>query len=155
MKSGAQRAPAEEPGELVGGVREQPRPRGEPAALRRGHEAVGVAVGDVERGAPGRTYATGLARRADSTASGSGAPILGHPAVQNVACIPCRRRPRQGMCACIVPRAEAPTLAELLAFPRRHEIAAVKLPERLEVLDAFPLSPIGKVSKRDLVARFS
>ena len=59
------------------------------------------------------------------------------------------------MCACIVPRTEAPTLAELVAFLRRHEIAAFKLPERLEVLDAFPLSPIGKVSKRDLVARFS
>jgi len=156
MKSGAQRAPAEEPGELVGGVREQPRPRGELAALRRGHEAVGVALGDVERGSARRTYATGLARRADSTASGSGAPILGHPAVQNVACIPVPDDVLgERMCACIVPRAEAPTLAELLAFPRRHEIAAVKLPERLEVLDAFPLSPIGKVSKRDLVARFS
>ena len=54
-----------------------------------------------------------------------------------------------------MPRAEAPTLDELVAFLRRHEIAAFKLPERLEVLDAFPLSPIGKVSKRDLVARFS
>jgi acyl-CoA synthetase (AMP-forming)/AMP-acid ligase II len=52
-------------------------------------------------------------------------------------------------------RAEAPTLDELVAFLCRREIAAFKLPERLGVLDAFPLSPIGKVSKRDLVARFS
>jgi non-ribosomal peptide synthetase component E (peptide arylation enzyme) len=82
--------------------------------------------------------------------------ILGHPAVQNVACIPVPDDVLgERMCACIVPRTEAPTLAELVAFLRRHEIAAFKLPERLEVLDAFPLSPIGKVSKRDLVARFS
>ena len=70
--------------------------------------------------------------------------ILGHPAVQNVACIPVPDDVLgERMCACIVPRTEAPTLAELVAFLRRHEIAAFKLPERLEVLDAFPLSPIG------------
>ena len=33
--------------------------------------------------------------------------------------------------------------------------AWLTLPPRLEVLDAFPLSPIGKLSERDLVARFS
>jgi 2,3-dihydroxybenzoate-AMP ligase len=59
------------------------------------------------------------------------------------------------MCACVVPRqgATPPTLEELVAFLRAHEIAAFKLPERLEVLDKLPLSPIGKVSKKDLVAQ--
>ena len=61
------------------------------------------------------------------------------------------------MCACVVVHrgADPPTLAELVAFLRASEIATFKLPERLEVLEAFPLSPIGKVSKKDLVARFS
>jgi hypothetical protein len=84
--------------------------------------------------------------------------ILAHPAVQNVACIPVPD-PVLGerMCACIVPHpgTEPPTLDDLVAFLRSYEIAAFKLPERLEVLDAFPLSPIGKVSKKDLVARFA
>jgi 2,3-dihydroxybenzoate-AMP ligase len=84
--------------------------------------------------------------------------ILAHPAVLNVACIPVPD-PVLGerMCACIVPQAGAqvPTLDELIAFLRSHEIAAFKLPERIEVLEAFPLSPVGKVSKKDLVARFS
>jgi non-ribosomal peptide synthetase component E (peptide arylation enzyme) len=84
--------------------------------------------------------------------------ILAHPAVQNVACIPVPDDVLgERMCACVVPHdgAAAPTLDELVAFLRGHEIAAFKLPERLEVLDAFPLSPIGKVSKKDLVTRFS
>lgn len=84
--------------------------------------------------------------------------ILAHPAVQNVACIPVPDDVLgERMCACIVAHdgAAAPSLDELVAFLRGHEIAAFKLPERLEVLAAFPLSPIGKVSKKDLVARFS
>jgi 2,3-dihydroxybenzoate-AMP ligase len=84
--------------------------------------------------------------------------ILGHPAVQNVACIPVPD-PVLGerMCACIVPHpgGEPPSLEELVTLLRSYEIATFKLPERLEVLDAFPLSPIGKVSKKDLVARFA
>jgi len=84
--------------------------------------------------------------------------ILAHPAVQNVACVPVPD-PVLGerMCACVVVRPDAPppTLDELVAFLRGHEIAAFKLPERLEVMDGFPLSPIGKVSKKDLVARLS
>ena len=84
--------------------------------------------------------------------------ILGHPAVQNVACIPVADAELgERMCACIVPQAgaTAPSLDELVAFLRSHETAAFKLPERVEVLDAFPLSPVGKVSKKDLVAQFS
>jgi 2,3-dihydroxybenzoate-AMP ligase len=42
-----------------------------------------------------------------------------------------------------------------VTFLRSFEIATFKLPERLEVLDASPLSPIGKVSKKDLVAHFA
>ena len=34
----------------------------------------------------------------------------------------------------------------------KNEIAKFKLPERLEIVDKFPLSTFGKVSKKDLVA---
>jgi 2,3-dihydroxybenzoate-AMP ligase len=83
--------------------------------------------------------------------------VLGHPAVVNVACVPVPDAELgERMCACIVvrPGMAAPTLDELVAYLRDQEIASFKLPERLEVLDALPLSPVGKVSKKDLVARF-
>ena len=80
--------------------------------------------------------------------------ILGHPAVLNVACVPVPD-PALGerMCACVILRpGERLTLPELTEFLRAEEIARHKLPERLVVLDHFPLSPVGKVSKKDLVA---
>ena len=42
------------------------------------------------------------------------------------------------------------TLRELVAFLNAQQIARFKLPERLEVVDAFPLTGVGKVSKKDL-----
>lgn len=81
--------------------------------------------------------------------------ILGHPAVLDVACVAVPH-PELGeqMCACVIvkPGHAAPTLDGLAAFLRATEIASFKLPERLRVMDAFPLSPVGKVSKKDLVA---
>ncbi|GAC1324887.1 MAG: (2,3-dihydroxybenzoyl)adenylate synthase [Chloroflexota bacterium] len=80
--------------------------------------------------------------------------ILMHPAVHNVACVPIPD-PVLGerMCACVVlqPRASL-TFDELNRFLMNEEIAKHKLPERLELFHEFPLSPIGKVSKKDLVA---
>jgi 2,3-dihydroxybenzoate-AMP ligase len=83
--------------------------------------------------------------------------ILGHPAVQNVACVP-MPDPILGerMCACVILRRNKTlTLAELVAFLMNEEIAKHKLPERLEILDDFPLSPFGKVSKKDLTERIA
>ena len=81
--------------------------------------------------------------------------ILMHPAVQNVACVP-MPDPVLGerMCAYVILRpGGALTLQELVAFLMNEEIAKHKLPERLEILDDFPLSPFGKVSKKDLTER--
>jgi 2,3-dihydroxybenzoate-AMP ligase len=78
--------------------------------------------------------------------------ILTHPAVQNVACVP-MPDPILGerMCACVILRqGQALTLPEIVAFLAGEEIAKHKLPERLEIMDDFPLSPFGKVSKKDL-----
>jgi len=83
--------------------------------------------------------------------------ILAHPAVQNVACVP-MPDPILGerMCACVIlRRGSALTLKELVAFLAKKEIAKHKLPERLEIVDDFPLSPFGKVSKKDLTAKIA
>jgi 2,3-dihydroxybenzoate-AMP ligase len=83
--------------------------------------------------------------------------ILTHPSVQNVACVP-MPDPILGerMCACVITRqGSALTLEELVRFLMSEEIAKHKLPERLEILDEFPLSPFGKVSKKDLTERIA
>ncbi|HEY7218109.1 MAG TPA: AMP-binding protein [Candidatus Binatia bacterium] len=81
--------------------------------------------------------------------------ILTHPAVQNVACVP-MPDPILGerMCAYVILRREKMlALQDLIAFLMEQEIAKHKFPERLEIVDEFPLSPFGKVSKKDLTER--
>lgn len=82
--------------------------------------------------------------------------ILTHPAVQNVACVP-YPDPVLGerMCACVIPLPGAGpvTLEELAAHLLAQGIARFKLPERLELMDDFPLSDFGKVSKKVLAGR--
>jgi 2,3-dihydroxybenzoate-AMP ligase len=79
--------------------------------------------------------------------------ILQHDAVQNVACV-AMPDPVLGerMCACVIPRAgQTLDFKELIIFLESKEFARHKLPERLELLDDFPLSTFGKVSKKSLV----
>jgi len=54
-------------------------------------------------------------------------------------------------CACVVlqPGTEL-TFADLIAHLRAQQIASFKLPERLELMASFPISPAGKVLKREL-----
>jgi 2,3-dihydroxybenzoate-AMP ligase len=83
--------------------------------------------------------------------------ILTHPAVQNVACVP-MPDPILGerMCACVIlRRGNMLTLDELIGFLAKQEIAKHKFPERLEILDDFPLSAFGKVSKNDLAQKIA
>ena len=78
--------------------------------------------------------------------------ILTHPAVQNVACVPYPDNVLgERMCACIIPK-KGRTLSfeDLIAHLEKEEMAKHKLPERLEVMDDFPLSAFGKVSKKTL-----
>jgi len=78
--------------------------------------------------------------------------ILGHPAVQNIACVPVPD-PNLGekMCACVVLKPGLDlSLNELTDFLKGKEIAKFKLPERLEVFADFPVSTFGKVSKKAL-----
>jgi 2,3-dihydroxybenzoate-AMP ligase len=78
--------------------------------------------------------------------------ILSHPSVKNVSCVPVPD-PVLGerMCACILLRENANlNFDELKNFLVGKEIAKYKLPERLEIMQDFPLSPFGKVSKKTL-----
>ncbi|HTM60362.1 MAG TPA: AMP-binding protein [Burkholderiales bacterium] len=78
--------------------------------------------------------------------------IMSHPAVQNVACVPVPD-PNLGekMCACLIlKRGQCLALGDLVAFLKGKEIAKFKLPERILVLDDFPVSTFGKVSKKAL-----
>ena len=83
--------------------------------------------------------------------------ILSHPSVKNVACIAVPD-PDLGerMCACIILKdGKTLTFEELKAFLIDKEIAKFKIPERMEIMDDFPVSTFGKVSKKDLVAKYS
>jgi 2,3-dihydroxybenzoate-AMP ligase len=78
--------------------------------------------------------------------------IYGHPKVRLVALV-AMPDPMFGekACAFVVPHA-GQTLAfdELIAFLRAQQIASFKLPERLEVVDELPTSPVGKILKSRL-----
>lgn len=78
--------------------------------------------------------------------------ILSHASVKNVSCIPVPdRHVGERMCACVILRAGSTlSLEELKHFLLGKEIAKFKLPERLEILQDFPLSAFGKVSKKKL-----
>ena len=78
--------------------------------------------------------------------------ILGHPSVKSAVLV--------GMpdpvfgekaCACVVTLpGETLVFADLVAFLRERQIASFKLPERLELFHELPVSPVGKILKRQL-----
>jgi len=54
-------------------------------------------------------------------------------------------------CAFVITRdGQGLEFGELIAFLKQQNIASFKLPERLEVVSEFPLSPVGKILKRAL-----
>lgn len=56
-------------------------------------------------------------------------------------------------CAVVILReGRSLTLAELSAFLQGRDIARFKIPERLEVVKSFPISPAGKILRRELRA---
>ncbi len=78
--------------------------------------------------------------------------ILMHPAVQNVACVPVHdANLGEKMCACLILKPGGQLdLASLVSFLKEREIAKFKLPESMLVVDEFPVSTFGKVSKKAL-----
>ena len=78
--------------------------------------------------------------------------ILTHPKVKSVALVS-MPDPVFGekACACVVTKTgQSLSFEELVAHLKTLQIASFKLPERLVVMDAFPVSPVGKILKREL-----
>ena len=78
--------------------------------------------------------------------------IFGHPRVKAVTLV-AMPDPVFGekACAFVITRdGQGLEFGELIAFLKRQNIASFKLPERLEVVSEFPLSPVGKILKRQL-----
>ncbi len=78
--------------------------------------------------------------------------ILGHPKIKNV-CIVAMPDATFGekACAFVIPVAgETIDLDELKTFLLGRDIAKFKLPERLTVVNEFPISPAGKILRREL-----
>lgn len=56
----------------------------------------------------------------------------------------------------VMPAPDAePTLAELVEHLRSQKIASYKLPERLELIEALPRNPVGKIVKGELRGRWA
>jgi 2,3-dihydroxybenzoate-AMP ligase len=78
--------------------------------------------------------------------------ILAHPKVKTAVLV-AMPDPVFGekACACVVPIAgQTLGFEELISFLRQQQIASFKLPERLEVMAELPVSPVGKILKREL-----
>ena len=78
--------------------------------------------------------------------------ILGHPKIKNV-CVVAMPDATFGekACAFVIPVAgETIGLDEIKSFLLARNIAKFKLPERLTVVNEFPISPAGKILRREL-----
>jgi len=78
--------------------------------------------------------------------------ILAHPKVENV-CIVAMPDEVYGerACAFVQPKAgQTIGFDELIGFLAHRQIAKFKLPERLELIESFPISPAGKILRREL-----
>jgi acyl-CoA synthetase (AMP-forming)/AMP-acid ligase II len=78
--------------------------------------------------------------------------IASHPSVAEVAVVGYPDEVLgEKVCAVIATKpGTSITLPELVEYLSRQEIASYKLPERLEVREALPRNPLGKILKRDL-----
>ncbi|NTW40790.1 MAG: AMP-binding protein, partial [Cellulomonadaceae bacterium] len=84
--------------------------------------------------------------------------VRDHPGVVDVAVV-AMPNARLGECACayvvLEPGAEPPTLASLRELFGTRGLAKYKIPEWVEVIDALPMTPTGKVRKVELRERIA
>ena len=78
--------------------------------------------------------------------------LADHPKVAAVAVIGIPDlRLGEKVCACIRPKTgEEISFEETIAFLKSKGLASFKLPEKMELIDEFPLTPMLKISKREL-----
>jgi non-ribosomal peptide synthetase component E (peptide arylation enzyme) len=80
--------------------------------------------------------------------------LITHPTVYNVSIVP-MPDPVMGekACAYVIPKqGQKLTFDEMISFIRQNKVASYKLPERLELVDRFPMTENGKILKRELTA---
>jgi non-ribosomal peptide synthetase component E (peptide arylation enzyme) len=78
--------------------------------------------------------------------------VLGYPKVLDAAAV---AMPDdilgERTCVYVVPKpGESVTLEEVKDFMTEKGIAVYKIPERLEIIDAIPRNPVGKILKKNL-----
>lgn len=79
--------------------------------------------------------------------------LLAHPEVHDAAVVSVPDRYLgERACAFVLPCGTAPSAAELRRFLRGRGIATYKVPDRFQIVDEFPVTGVGKVSRRDLRA---
>ncbi|RLB01752.1 MAG: (2,3-dihydroxybenzoyl)adenylate synthase [Deltaproteobacteria bacterium] len=78
--------------------------------------------------------------------------LLGYPDVADVAAVAMPdERLGEKVCVYVVPKeGRKITLDDLTTFMKEKGIATYKLPERLEIIDAIPRNPVGKILKKEL-----
>lgn len=77
--------------------------------------------------------------------------LLAHPSVHDAALVASPDRfLGERTCAYVIARGTPPTTGELKAFLRTRGLADYKIPDRIEIVEAFPTTGVGKVSKREL-----
>lgn len=78
--------------------------------------------------------------------------LLGHPKIVDVAAVAMPDEILgEKVCVYVAPKeGETVELEEVASFMKDKGIAVYKLPERLEVIDAIPRNPVGKVLKKEL-----
>ncbi|MFB4314133.1 (2,3-dihydroxybenzoyl)adenylate synthase [Actinomadura sp. 21ATH] len=80
--------------------------------------------------------------------------LLAHPAIHDAAVVG-MPDPVMGERTCaflVVREGGAPALREVKDFLRGRGLAAYKFPDRIESVDAFPRTPVGKIDKKRLAA---
>ncbi|GAA3410866.1 hypothetical protein GCM10018952_17160 [Streptosporangium vulgare] len=79
--------------------------------------------------------------------------LLAHPAVHDAAVVG-TPDPVMGerTCAFLIVRDQAPTLREIKQFLKERGVAGYKWPDRIELVETFPRTPVGKISKKELAA---
>ena len=83
--------------------------------------------------------------------------LYGHPKIADVQVVGVPdERYGEEILACVIPRdpADPPSLGDIVAYCRER-LAHYKIPRRVELVDAFPMTVSGKVRKLELRDRFS
>ncbi|MDX9760977.1 MAG: AMP-binding enzyme [Desulfomonilia bacterium] len=78
--------------------------------------------------------------------------LLGHPGIRDVAVVAMEDAILgEKVCAYVVPGdGQQLTLGDVTSFMEDQGMAVYKFPERLEIIDAIPRNPVGKVLKHVL-----